>query len=581
LCMAAVIGALLVLTGYRTQNSAAVPDPSEAIYRSKVFVNPQNETSTVGESATAVGERARDQALRSEPVVLPEFLPPDTRLLVPGEDIALTDSSSMFLPNNLVVFQTRFKNITDNLHFHQPFFFTLSVDADTANIVNLKAPLITDGDLGGNGVLTPGEETALLSFEVIHKGEPFSFFVNAHAVVKVVEIPAELIVTTGHGKFFDKDMNEVKLDASLIILIQESMIDEILKESPTDLDPAVEEAQELLDSQTLTIDETILVQSGMIGKLLQEAPEELITRFGWLNTALSSHWLSLHPDLIEQLRPEIRDLLERLDFFKPPEIPDTDYIAKCRAQRVPIPPNWDESGEKWKFQGQLTQNLLKGQPLLNPPEEVAKLLKPGQVNFAGVWTFFDPNVKGACIALPRASGAPGPESVAGIICQSAETGHACFWDNILRDADTPNIEETIGWKDKTLEISKLKDGSNLQGSTGFCPQCHRGNNVFLISPDDPTWAKVLRGPLEGGPSGGKFTTQVETSTDIQGGHPRYIPIAQPGEEWQNTFSGNCAGGCHEIPPSSFATPQPMVPPPMLGPLCAKSPTDPSTCYGTP
>jgi hypothetical protein len=93
--------------------------------------------------------------------------------------------------------------------------------------------------------------------------------------------------------------------------------------------------------------------------------------------------LGLHPDLIAQLRPEIRDVLERLDFFKPEELdkPET-YIAKCRVQRVPIPPDWAESGTKWFFQGQLTQNLLVDQPLLEPSPAVAALLQPGQVNFA-------------------------------------------------------------------------------------------------------------------------------------------------------------------------------------------------------
>jgi hypothetical protein len=76
LCMAGVIGALLVLTGYRTQDSAAVPDPSEAIYRSKVSVNPQNQTGTVGERATAVGERATGQALRAEPLYSQGFYLP-------------------------------------------------------------------------------------------------------------------------------------------------------------------------------------------------------------------------------------------------------------------------------------------------------------------------------------------------------------------------------------------------------------------------------------------------------------------------------------------------------------------------
>ena len=76
LCMAAIIGALFVLAGYRTQDCAEVPGPSKAIYRSKVFVDPQNQTGTVGERATAVGERATGQALRAEPLYSQGFYLP-------------------------------------------------------------------------------------------------------------------------------------------------------------------------------------------------------------------------------------------------------------------------------------------------------------------------------------------------------------------------------------------------------------------------------------------------------------------------------------------------------------------------
>lgn len=226
---------------------------------------------------------------------------------------------------------------------------------------------------------------------------------------------------------------------------------------------------------------------------------------------------------------------------------DTPYIAQCRAQDVPIPPDWAETGTAWELQG----NLRTG----------SNLLEPGQDAF--VWTYTDPSVRGACIALPRGSGASG--SLAGIICQSATTGAACFWDNMPKNDQRRGI---LGWKNQTLRISDLADGSNLTGVTGICTNCHRGNNVFLISPDDPTWARVLRGPLVTNP-GSTFTTRVEVSSDNSGGHPRYVPITQPG--WNNTLLAvGCAGACHE---------QPTVAAPPMPPTCAAGGVE--NCYGQP
>jgi hypothetical protein len=215
---------------------------------------------------------------------------------------------------------------------------------------------------------------------------------------------------------------------------------------------------------------------------------------------------------------------------------------------VPIPPDWAESGTPWVLQGTLTQNLLQ----------------PGE--YAAVWTYSDPSTRGACIALPRGNGSVG--TLNGFICQSATTGHACFWDNKRRGS-----ADAVGWRDLRLVISELQDGSNLAKEEN-CTACHRGNNVFLISPDDPTWSKVLRGPLSG-PSTGTFTTQVETSSDNQGGHPRYIPITTlpPRSSWENPFApGGCAGACHELHLGNFSVPQPMPP------TCN---TAPGGCYGTP
>lgn len=224
---------------------------------------------------------------------------------------------------------------------------------------------------------------------------------------------------------------------------------------------------------------------------------------------------------------------------------DSPYMAECRAKGVPIPPDWAETGTPWVKQGELQ----------------TKLTLPSKAAY--VWTYSDPTVRGACVALPRGTGVSG--DVAGIICQSATTGAACFWDNMPKNNQSPGV---LGWSGQTLQIANLADGSNLTGVTGVCTYCHRGDNVFLISPDDPTWAKVLRGPLVTSP-GSTFTTRVEASSDNQGGHPRYVPVTQPG--WTNAFAaGVCAGSCHE---------QPAVSSPPMPPACAAGGV--TNCYGKP
>lgn len=222
---------------------------------------------------------------------------------------------------------------------------------------------------------------------------------------------------------------------------------------------------------------------------------------------------------------------------------DTPYMAECRARGVPIPPDWAESGTAWVLQGKLGE----GKNLLEPEKD------------AFVWTYTDPSVRGACIALPRGNGDPG--TLAGIICQSA-TGHACFWDNKL---SSDPAQRPFGWRGQRLVIRDLADGSNLDEN---CTNCHRGNNVFLISPDDPTWRKVLKGPLNGGPSNNLFTTQITVS--------HYIPIGQDG--WINPLvSEGCASKCHLQPPDRVEGLRRRSSQ-LMPPACA---TLPGGCYGTP
>jgi hypothetical protein len=234
---------------------------------------------------------------------------------------------------------------------------------------------------------------------------------------------------------------------------------------------------------------------------------------------------------------------------------ETPYMTECRSQGVPIPPNWSVNTNKWVQHGNLVNS---------------NLLQPGSDAF--VWSYTDPNIRGACIALPRGSGGA-RGGLAGIICQNAETAAACFWDSRWRDDADPLREmPAINWSQSTLIISQLKDATNItESDSGVCTTCHRGNNVFLISPDHPAWSSVMRGQLPTTP-GSKFTTRILGSTDMQGGHPRYVPLSGQRPGWGNTFkAGGCGGACHENPDLAFSRL------PTMPPTCATN-GDAENCY---
>ena len=367
-----------------------------------------------------------------------------------------------------------------------------------------------------------------------------------HKESKSPDSPSEQIAYAGHGMLFDKSFKEITLTPELIRQIQDSTLDEISKVKRPNAEAAaqIQQAQKILSDKLISAEEAVLLKGAIINKHLQDASTGLKAKYDWRNKLiLSKYWHLVDPQYQSEINPAILARLKELGFFDLFKVRDTNYMADCRTHNVPIPPDWAESGTAWRLQGTLTQNILQPN------------------GFAAVWTYSDPGRRGACIALPRGSGAPG--SVAGIICQSATTGHACFWDNKLRS----NPGSAIGWSGKRLVINDLVDGSNLVEN---CTGCHRGNNVYLISPDDATWRKVLRGPLNGG-STGTFTTRVESSSDNRGGHPRYIPITtlpdRPG--WENGLPSNvCSSACHEQPVVN--APQPMPP------VCGNS-----GCYGTP
>jgi hypothetical protein len=249
------------------------------------------------------------------------------------------------------------------------------------------------------------------------------------------------------------------------------------------------------------------------------------------------------------------------------------YMETCRNNDVPIPPDWKRSSSGWESHGNLKTILLTPNSLEQTPVD--------ETSFASVWSYAPPQGRGACIALGRNSGS------FQVICQSATTGHACFWGN-----DPSSVESN--WTPDTTDIPVTSLRDPVQGfspGTVACTECHRGNNAFLYAPDDPTWATVLR-PEYPRPT---FTTRVEQSTQ-QGQltfgsttitYPRFIPIGGKSMVLDNplpTTSG-CSGSCHELHIEMLKKNHTVegyirVPRPM-GPNCAAGslPDDPTrNCY---
>jgi hypothetical protein len=182
------------------------------------------------------------------------------------------------------------------------------------------------------------------------------------------------------------------------------------------------------------------------------------------------------------------------------------YINQCREEKVPIPPDW--GSPEWEFQGVLAPKYTFSAGADGPTE---------------VWAASGRETKGVCMALPRKDLKSNEIVLLGIICQSKETGKACFWDNI----DRTSGDRLTGDAVKNMKISSIQDGSMLAEN---CTNCHRGFNAFAIHPG--TTLDI----------GQKFYLQPDK---------RYQPISA-----QNTW-GNPGplvkrgeapcGSCHEIP----------------------------------
>lgn len=356
--------------------------------------------------------------------------------------------------------------------------------------------------------------------------------------------PAEIIANAGHGALFDHAGKPITLSDELVLSMQISMIDQLRESAWQQLDgktkQTLEDAFKLAHSNDIKATEKTFLNVAIIETLQKNADktlrENLIWRHNLIVRKVRVDYIKWQPNLNQRLIDIIRRLgLDVRAVFIGSLTPSTGYVAGCRAESVPIPPVWSLAAPgTWRYQGLLDNELI---------------LASADTH---LWTWEDPHRRGGCILLPRGGGA------AGLICQSATTGKACFWDNIPRTGGS-----RLDWNTATLDVNNLQDGDSLAEN---CTGCHRGSNVFLISPDNTTWQKVIKQSQSVANAGANFTTRIENAAVA-----RYIPISTQAT-WSNPSASQCIG-CHERPSVGFSTqPSPMPP------TCRTSNTDPTGCY---
>ena len=348
-------------------------------------------------------------------------------------------------------------------------------------------------------------------------------------------LTANTIMSTGHGIIFDTKKRNLNLDPVMLRNIQTRLTNLLVKIIPN-IDDNTSSFLKAVDTAILGANNNhaiiTFLQAAKIKRLLDIAPTNYKAAYNWRNTALLRQAQQRFNIDILKINPSVLELLRNGGLIFTPPDPDTTYIQACRDQNVPIPPDFSPSSVDWHYQGDLTYNIL-GRDDFNKT--------------ASVYTYSDPLLRGACIALPRGRINPMTDeftpSVAGIICQSASTGRACIWDNLRRAGGA--LGSMIPWDRETMVIRQLQDGDMLSQN---CTGCHSGNNVFIMTPDDSAWRKVMRGPLNG--SIGTFTTRIESAPGVPAGiAARYTPVsAMTPPRWTNPVSPpSCSGGCHASP----------------------------------
>ena len=309
-----------------------------------------------------------------------------------------------------------------------------------------------------------------------------------------------------YGHIYTEKAEKLKLTDNDVIQLQTHLQQKILQNIPkeqqqkmTDLKQEFAQNKEFQDPQSQFLFNTAITQ-----KLLTELNTKTALQFPY-----QRYHRILRRQVFDRVRiRDIRSILPLRNYLRDRGLldhlipkTDGDYVQQCRDASVPIPPDWGSS--QWNLIGDQNRTFI------------------GTTMRTEVWAY--KNSHGTCVALPRIVGSDNIQLL-GIICQSTQTGNACFWDNIDN-----NTERRLTGEDAvSMRIADLQNANTLDEN---CTDCHRGQNVFLIHPNETI--DISR-------------VGYDLIPDI-----RYQPVSTQ-SAWQNPSphsevgDGACAS-CHEIP----------------------------------
>lgn len=287
-----------------------------------------------------------------------------------------------------------------------------------------------------------------------------------------VPLTISTIAHVYHGAAVDENFKVIPLDPAAIEKIQNSVLDIIAApRSTSNLDGTLgakvppllgsEAQKKVLESFGDKRAYGMLARQALIYQNIAQLPADERTIY--------QERVSVVERALSQL-PEVRRAMSDPDLSSKMKANNLDrplgdrsrraretYIQDCMTNNVPIPPDWPDA--RWVGHGRLNTTFV------NVPNGVS----------TEVFTYESPGDQGRCYALPRKNAEGGYEAL-GVICQSKETGKACFWDNI----DALGIP--ITGQDITFKIADVQNGYSLGEN---CTNCHRGRNVFMIHPETP------------------------------------------------------------------------------------------------
>ena len=290
--------------------------------------------------------------------------------------------------------------------------------------------------------------------------------------------PADWIAIAYHGLIVDANFDPIEMDFDTISKMQESLFS-VLYEPARDkaMKQYGQDVKQLFFDQKIQGKDQLVARTAVLNALLDVSDPQIQDQYAWRHRLMQERSNGLvgwsQYVLPQSLREEFGQYRFPDGFFRP--IPgSSEYVNSCRDQSVPIPPNWPDT--RWISQGQLNFVFIS------------------QERSAEVFAYKDPDVPGVCYALPRRSMSTGSIELLGIICQSEDTGRACFWDNLSPD------DVRLTGVDLSLEINNIRGGTTLSEN---CTNCHRGYNAFTIHPGsalDLSRSAAVGGPYDTAPA---------------------------------------------------------------------------------